>query len=110
MIVTTAFRAAETCAFDLNPAVGCRAFWSPHSTAVTEYAHGQNTISSDPFSTAVPASVCPGLRHFKGPVRARTLFVSALGASHYTYAQALPGQRTADCVARRVNMCHEVQS
>jgi transposase len=27
------------------------------------------------------------------------LFVSAMGASHYTYAQALPGQKTADWIA-----------
>lgn len=34
------------------------------------------------------------------------LFVSAMGASHYTYAQALPGQKTADWIAGMMGALH----
>jgi len=34
------------------------------------------------------------------------LFVAALGASHYTYAQALPGQKTADWIAGMTGALH----
>lgn len=49
---------------------------------------------------------------FAGPTLALSdgsrahLFVSALGASHYTYAQALPGQRTADWIAGMTGALH----
>jgi len=49
---------------------------------------------------------------FAGPTLALTdgsrahLFVSAMGASHYTYAQALPGQKTADWIAGMTGALH----
>ncbi|MCI2808323.1 IS21 family transposase [Eoetvoesiella caeni] len=49
---------------------------------------------------------------FAGPTLALTdgsrahLFVSAMGASHYTYAQALPGQKTSDWIAGMAGALH----
>ena len=49
---------------------------------------------------------------FAGPTLALSdgsrahLFVSAMGASHYTYAQALPGQKTADWIAGMTGALH----
>src|SRR5690606_40801895 len=53
-------------ALTLNPAVLCRAFWSPHVAAVTEYAHDQIHSSPHPLPGSFPAALRPGTGYLQG--------------------------------------------